>query len=135
MRIKSADELSSASMTDAEQLIAISKHLAAAIGGRDVAAVRGFLSAGFAQRSAGGPAIGADAFLDGIMKIPGDILFVKVDQLTVDVTGDHAVVTGMQQAQLKIDGAVVIDRRAFVDWFVREASGWKLRLAVDLPYG
>ena len=122
-------------MADAEQLIAISEQLAASIARRDVAAVRGLLATGFAQRSAGGPAIDADAFLAAITKIPGDILFVKVDQLTVDVTADHAVVTGIQRTQLKIDGAVVIDRRAFVDWFVRESGGWKLRLAVDLPSG
>jgi len=42
-------------------------------------------------------------------------------------------VTGLQQAQLKIDGAVVIDRRPFVDWFVKEAGGRRLRAAIDLP--
>jgi hypothetical protein len=49
------------------------------------------------------------------------------------VSGDAAIVTGVQQAQLKIDGAVVIDRRPFVDWFVKEAGDWRLRVAVDLP--
>ena len=41
--------------------------------------------------------IDAGAFLDGITTIPGDIPFVKVDQLTVDVTGDHGVVTGIRR--------------------------------------
>jgi hypothetical protein len=120
-------------MGDREQLIEISEKLAGAIARRDTAAVRGFLAGGFMQRPAGGEAVGADAFLAGVAKIPGDILFVKVDQITTDIAGDHAVVTGIQQAQLKIDGAVVTDRRPFVDWFVREDGVWRVRLAVDLP--
>ena len=120
-------------MNDREQLIDVSERLSGAIARRDVTMVRGLLAQGFTQRPAGGDAIGADAFLDGIAKIPGDILFVKVEQLTTDVSGDHAVVTGIQHAQLTIDGAAVIDRRSFVDWFVREGDEWRLRLAVDIP--
>jgi ketosteroid isomerase-like protein len=118
-------------MDDREQLIDISKRLAAAIAQRDVSAVRSLLAAGFVQRPAGGDAIEADAFLAGIGQIPGDILFVSVERLTVDVSGDHAIVTGHQRAQLNIDGSVVDDRRSFVDWFVREAGDWKLRAAID----
>jgi hypothetical protein len=122
-------------MGDREQLIEVSERLAAAIGRRDLAAVRGLLARGFVQRPTGGDAVDAETFLAGISRIPGDILFVKVEQLTTDVAGDNAVVTGIQQAQLKIDGAVVIDRRPFVDWFVREGGEWRVRLAVDLPAG
>ena len=120
-------------MSVREQLIAVSERLAAAIARRDVASIRAMLANGFVQRPAGGDAVDAEAFLDGIAKIPGAILFVKLDQLTVDMSGDGAIVTGIQQAQLTIDGAVVIDRRPFVDWFVREGGDWRLRLAVDLP--
>jgi ketosteroid isomerase-like protein len=120
-------------MDDREQLIDISQRLAAAISRRDVAAIRDFLAKAFVQRPAGGGAVETDAFLKGVTQIPGDILFVKVEQLTVDVSGDGAIVTGVQQAQLKIDGAVVIDRRPFVDWFVREDGDWRLRVAIDLP--
>jgi hypothetical protein len=56
---------------------------------------------------------------------------VKAEQLTVDLAGDGAIVTGMQQAQLRIEGELVDDRRAFVDWFVLEAGEWRLRAAVD----
>jgi hypothetical protein len=122
-------------MGDHERLIEISEALAAAIARRDTASVRGFLAKGFVQRPVGGEAVNAEAFLAGVTKIAGDILFVRVEQLTTDVSGDHAVVTGIQQAQLKIDGAIVIDRRPFVDWFVREGAEWRLRLAVDLPAG
>jgi ketosteroid isomerase-like protein len=122
-------------MDDRAQLIDLSERLAGAISRRDVAAIRSFLAKGFVQRPAGGDAVEADAFLRGITQIPGDILFVRVEQLTVDVTGDGAIVTGIQLAQLKIDGAVVIDRRPFVDWFVKEAGDWRLRVAIDLPAG
>jgi hypothetical protein len=120
-------------MDDREQLVAVSEQLAAAIARRDIASVRTVLAKGFVQRPAGGEAVDAEAFLTGVSKIPGDILFVKVEQVTTDVLGDSAIVTGIQQAQLKVDGAVIIDRRPFVDWFVRENGEWRLRLAVDLP--
>ena len=120
-------------MDDRERLIELSERLAGAISRRDVGEVRGLLAKGFVQRPTGGDAVEADAFLRGITQIPGDILFVRVEQLTVDVSGDAALVTGVQQAQLKIDGGVVIDRRPFVDWFVKEAGDWRLRMAIDLP--
>ena len=119
-------------MGDRERLIEISKRLAAAIGGRDATAVRGLLARGFAQRHAGGEPVDADAFLAGIAKIPGEILSVNVQQLTVDTVGDGAIVTGVQHAQLRIEGNLVDDHRSFVDWFVREDGDWRLRAAVDL---
>ena len=118
-------------MDDRERLIEISRQLAAAIGRRDVAGVRGLLAKGFVQRHAGGEPVDADAFLDGIAKLPGEILSVQVEQLTVDIAGDGAVVTGVQHAQLRIEGELVDDRRSFVDWFVRDAGEWRLRTAVD----
>jgi ketosteroid isomerase-like protein len=119
-------------MDDRTRLVSVSELLAGAISRRDVAAVRGFLAEGFVQRPAGGAAVDADEFLANITRIPGTILFVNVEQLTVDVWGDSAIVTGIQQARLEIDGSVVNDRRAFVDWFVKESGHWKLRTAVDL---
>ena len=44
-----------------------------------------------------------------------------------------ALATGVQHAQLRIDGAIVDDHRSFVDWFIREGGEWKLRAAVDIP--
>jgi ketosteroid isomerase-like protein len=119
-------------MGDRERLIEISEDLAAAIGRRDVAAVRDLLAPGFVQRHAGGDPVDSEAFLDGVSKIPGDILSVQVTQLTVDVAGDGAMVTGIQHAQLKMDGELLDDQRSFVDWFVRIAGAWRLRAAVDL---
>jgi len=118
-------------MGDREQLIELSERLASAIGRRDVAAVGRLLATSFVQRHAGGEPVDADAFLGGIANLPGEILSVKVEQLTVDLAGDGAIVTGTQRAQLKIDGELADDRRAFVDWFVREAGEWRLRAAID----
>jgi ketosteroid isomerase-like protein len=120
-------------MDDRARLVDVSEQLAAAIARRDIAALRALLATGFVQRPAGGAAVDADAFLAGVTQIPGEILFVRVEQLTVDISGDGAVVTGIQQAELKVDGSVVHDRRAFVDWFVKEAGDWKVRAAVDFP--
>jgi len=119
-------------MDDRARLISLSEQLAGAIAKRDVTAVRAFLADGFVQRPAGGDAVDTETFLANITRIPGDILFVKVEQLTVDIWGDSAIVTGIQQARLEIDESVVNDRRAFVDWFVKETADWKLRTAVDL---
>ena len=119
-------------MGDREQLIEISERLAEAIGRRDVVAVRGLLANGFVQRPAGGDPVDAAAFLGGISGIPGEIVSVKVEQLTVDIAGDGAIVTGVQHAQLKIDGNLIDDRRSVVDWFVREGGEWRLRAAIDL---
>ena len=119
-------------MDDRARLISLSEQLASAIARRDVTSIRGFLADGFVQRPAGGAAVDTETFLANITRIPGDILFVKVEQLTVDLWGDSAIVTGIQQARLEIDGSVVNDRRAFVDWFVKETGDWKLRTAVDL---
>ena len=118
-------------MDDREQLIAVSDNLADAIARRDVVAVGALLATGFVQRPAGGTAVEAQAFLAGIAQIPGTIQFVKVEQLTVDIAGDGAIVTGIQHARLTIDGEMVDDRRAFVDWFVREGGVWRIRVAVD----
>ena len=119
-------------MGDCEQLIEASEQLASAIGRRDVAAIRAILATGFVHRTPGGEPVGTDAFLIGITKIPGEILSVTVERLSADVAGDSALVTGLQHAQLKIDGELVDDHRAFVDWFVREEGEWRLRAAIDL---
>ena len=119
-------------MGDHERLIELSETLAAAIARRDVAAIRPLLAGGFVHRTPGGTAVETDAFLSGIAQIPGEILSVTVRHLTTDLSGDGAVVTGKQYANLKIDGQLVVDERSFVDWFVKDNGEWRLRLAVDL---
>ena len=119
-------------MTDADALIDLSHTIASAIATRDVSMLGRLLAPGFAQRSPGGANNGAEAFLHAIMQIPGEIVFVRVGDLQVDVVGDSAVLTGIQTAQVKMDDQVIDDRRAFVDYFIRIDGRWLLRTAVDL---
>jgi hypothetical protein len=60
-------------------------------------------------------------------------MLVKLEELEVDVCASGALVTGVQHAQVLIDGQVVDDRRGFVDWFVKHAGEWRIQAAVDLP--
>ena len=112
----------------------ISQQIAAAIGRRDTAAIGQLLSRDFVYRAPGGPSVTTEAFLRGIAEIPGEINFVKLESLQMDVVHDSAaLVTGIQHARVTVDGQVIDDRRAFVDLFERTAEGWRIRTAVDLP--
>ena len=107
--------------------------MATAIARRDVPAIRALVAPGFVHRTIGGAAIGVDAFVRGIEQIPGDIVFVRLDELEVDLSGSGALVTGVQHARVRIDGKLVDDRRSFVDWFVKDAGYWRIRVAIDRP--
>jgi ketosteroid isomerase-like protein len=121
--------------TDAADLEALSHRIASSIAARDVVRLRALLAPGFVARSPNGPASDAYAFLNGITTIPGEIVFVRVEQLQVDVHGDGALVTGQQHAQVRVDGSVIDDRRSFVDFFVRIGGRWLLQVAVDFGGG
>jgi ketosteroid isomerase-like protein len=120
-------------MDDRKQVIEVSEHIATAIARRDVRAIRALLAPDFVHRAIGGAATGVDAFLQAIEQIPGEIVFVKLDGLQIDVSGSAALVTGVQHAQVRMDGQLVDERRPFVDWFVKQAGGWRIRVAIDLP--
>ena len=120
-------------VTDDAHLVRISHDIAEAIGRRDVQALGAMLAPGFVHRSFSGATADATAFLDGVAGIPGEIAFVRLERITVDVDKDAALLTGIQYAQVKVDGQVVDDRRGFADFFVKIAGGWKLRAAADFP--
>ena len=107
--------------------------IADAIARKDVAALAGFLAPRFIYRQGGEEPRDAGRFLDAIGQIPGEILFVRLEKMTIDVAGDGAVVAGVQHAQVRVDGKRVDDKRSFVDWFVRVDGEWRIRLAIDLP--
>jgi ketosteroid isomerase-like protein len=73
------------------------------------------------------------AFLKAITDIPGEIISVSLASLSIDVVGDAALATGIQRAEVKLDGQLMSDNRGFVDWFVKTDGGWRIRVAVDLP--
>jgi hypothetical protein len=116
-----------------DELIRISDRLAEAISRRDTETIATLLAPGFLHRTLAGGAIDATAFLRGIEGIPGEILSVELEHLTVDLQGQHALVTGVQKASVRLDGKEAADSRGFVDWFVRLPGGWRLQLAVDFP--
>jgi uncharacterized protein DUF4440 len=120
-------------MDDRQMLIEASEHMATAISRRDVPAIRALLAPGFVHRTIGGGTTGVESFIRGIEQIPGDIVFVRVEQLEVDLAGDSALVTGVQHAQVRVDASLVDDRRSFIDWFVKDAGYWRIRVAIDLP--
>ena len=107
--------------------------IAEAIAKRDVEALARALAPGFRHRTPGGEAQDAGAFLAAIEQIPGEILFVRLDSLAIEVADNAALATGIQHAQVRIEGQTIDDRRAFVDWFVKHEGEWRIRLAVDLP--
>ena len=115
------------------RIAAAAEAVAAAIGARDVTALRGLLAPGFVHRTHGGDVAGLERFLTGIAAIPGEIIFVKLDDLRLDVTPTGVLATGFQHARLKIDGETVDDRRGFIDWFVDVNGEWKIQAAVDMP--
>jgi len=115
------------------RIAAAAEAVAAAIGARDVKALRGLLAPGFVHRTHGGDVAGLEKFLAGIAAIPGEIVFVKLEDLRLDVTPAGVLATGFQHARLKIDAETIDDRRGFIDWFVESDGTWKIQAAVDLP--
>jgi len=108
--------------------------LAAAIARRDEQTINSFIHDEFVLRTPGGQAVDAQAFVTGIRQIPGDIESVRLEGVHVEMTPSGALVTGVQIAQLLIDGEKVVDRRPFVDWFARGDDGaWRVQVALDLP--
>ena len=114
------------------RIAAAAEAVANAIGTRDVNALRGLLAPGFVHRTHGGEVAGLEKFLAGIAAIPGEIMFVKLEDLRLDVTPAGVLATGVQHAQLRIDGQTIDDRRCFIDWFVDVNGEWKIQAAVDV---
>jgi hypothetical protein len=119
--------------SEVQRVLDAANRIADAIGKRDVGALGRELAPGFLLRTPAGEARGAAAFLDAIGQIQGEMVFVKLVGLTVDLSGESAVATGVQHARVRVEGQTIDDRRPFVDWFVKHDGEWRLRLAVDLP--
>lgn len=120
-------------MQNRDAVIEASRRIAAAIARRDVAALRNALAPDFVHRTHGGAALQADAFLQGIAQIPGEILLVELEALDVDLCAAGALVTGIQRARVRLDGTVIEERRGFVDWFLNIGGEWRIQAAVELP--
>jgi ketosteroid isomerase-like protein len=121
-------------MDESEAVRRAALDVAAAIERRDVSTVAGALAPGFVHRSPGAPPVDAETFLKGIAEIPGEIVFVRLVDLDIDLSETGALATGIQHARVRIDGKDIDDRRAFADWFIAHDGKWKIRVAVDLPF-
>ena len=120
-------------MTDREQISELAHALADAISRRDAAAISSMLASNFAMRTPGtGPTSAAD-FLEGIRSLPSEITFVRLEELEIDVHDSSAIATGIQHARVVVGGEQIDDRKPFVDWFVKQAGAWKLRVALNWP--
>ena len=120
------------SMSESERVHRVAIAIAEAIGRKDAETVAAYLAPGFIQRSPGEEARDRDSFLATVRQIPVEILSVRLEAIEIDVSDAGALATGIQHAQVRIDGAVVDDRRGFVDWFVKHEGEWRVRVAVDL---
>ena len=120
-------------LSGADGVTHAARRLAAAIARRDVDAIRKRLAPGFVHRTHGGAGAQAEAFLQAIEQIPGEILVVSLERVEVDISPLGALVTGVQHAQVRVDGQIIEDRRGFVDWFVKHGGEWRIQAAVDLP--
>ena len=118
-------------MDTTDEIAEVASKVAAAIARRDTVALRALVAPGFVHRSHGGERSDTDAFMTGVEQIPGEIKFVRLEQLTIDVFGTSAAATGVQRAQVVVDGQVIDDARRFVDWFVQQDGEWRIQAAVD----
>jgi len=121
-----------ATNVDRDAVVQLAHRMAAAIGRRDVTAIRALLARDFVQRAIGGGAARAEEFLNAVARIPGEILSVELEHLEVEVSGDGALVTGVQRSRVRLEGNIVDDRQPFVDWMVKEDGEWRFRAAISL---
>lgn len=125
-------------MQDDEAAIVQHAHaVAAAIAQRDAPALTQLLAEEFVTRRPGaGSALNRTDFIASVQQIPAEIVFVRLEHVEADAVGDAGLVTGVQHAQVRVNGETIDERRPFVDWFVRTADGWRLHSAVEIaPLG
>jgi len=120
-------------MDDREELLEVSRRIADAIARRDTDALAAHLTPGFTSHTPGGAVLQRTAFLAAVASIPGDISFVRIEDVHVEIEGGAALVSGIQHARVIVSGDVVDDRRLFVDLFVKTQEGWRIRAAIDGP--
>ncbi|MGK2857571.1 MAG: nuclear transport factor 2 family protein [Thermoanaerobaculia bacterium] len=120
-------------MDESDRALRAATEMAGAIERRDVEALERALAPGFLHRTPGGETRDAETFLQGILEIPGEIVFGKLLCVAVDLSESGAMVTGIQHARVRVGGVEIDDRRAFVDRFATLDGSWRIRVAVDVP--
>ena len=121
---------------DREAILEVERETMAAIRRKDVAALDDILADGFVYRTPGNPDASKAEFLDSIASIPVEIIAVWGDELRVLVSGETAVLTGVQRAKYRApDGTEGVNSVAFADVLVKRGGRWLMVLAhgVELP--
>jgi ketosteroid isomerase-like protein len=121
-------------MDEHAKIIAAAQALVGAIAGRRADAVRNLLAPDFVLRTPGGGTVNASEFIRSIGEISAEILLIRLEEVAVDVFAHGALVSGIQYAQIRLEGETFHRRRPYADWFVKNAAGnWQVRVALDLP--
>jgi len=119
-----------------EAVLRVERETMQAIRGKDVAALRDLLAEEFVYRTPGATDAGRAQFLDNIAAIPFELLAVWGEEQHVFLSGETAVLTGVQHARYRADdGTEGISTVAFADVLVKRGGRWLLALAqgVELP--
>ena len=119
-------------MDDLAQIETLAHAIAAAIQAKDDRALLSHLSPDFVLRRPGASSQGAAEFVAAVCSLSVELLFVRIEELAIDLTGDAALATGIQHSQLRIDGQILDSRQPFIDWFVKSDGRWQLHVALDL---
>lgn len=124
-------------MSDADEaeLVRESGRLLSAILGRDRAVLEELLDPEFAHVDAANQRTGRAEFIGTILGSTYRVIDAGFETISVERVGPVAVVTGIQRAEVELEGGQKVESRGvFTDIFVRAGSGWRIRFAhsVDL---
>lgn len=119
-------------MDDSAEIERLAHAIAAAIQAKDERALLSYLSPDFILRRPGMNPQGAAEFVAAVCSLSLELVFVRIEELAIDLTGDAALATGIQHSQVRIDGQTIDSRQPFIDWFVKNAGRWQLHVALDL---
>jgi ketosteroid isomerase-like protein len=136
VELASTSSKNSEELVEAQQaLLLLEEEIFTAVKNRDTDALERFLTDDFVYRSPG-RRVARDEFLELCAAFPYEIISIQGEDLSVNVYGNIAVVTGLQIAKTAGDeGEEEKSAVAFTDVFVKEKGKWMLSLAhaVDLP--
>jgi len=136
VELASTSSKNSEELVEAQQaLLLLEEEIFTAVKNRDTDALERFLTDDFVYRSPG-RRVARDEFLELCAAFPYEIISIQGEDLSVNVYGDIAVITGLQIAKTAGDeGEEEKSAVAFTDVFVKQKGKWMLSLAhaVDLP--
>ena len=116
-----------------EEIIEIEKKIFVAIRTRDIPTLDEIVAEDFVFRGPRQPEIDKTEFLKSIKSFPIEILEIWSDDMQVNIYGDVALLTGVQQARTRDgDGKVVLSAGAFSDLFLQRDGRWSLVLAYNV---